>query len=381
MNTYTPDGGSEELLRPAGNTIEGAMATQETPTNRRTSQRLKSMVRRDFLRHVLAAAATAAIGPGVGAAGESPPPGSRMPTRRFGKTGHDLPILGMGSSPMVAQWSREYGAEPASVEQRAALVRHAYERGIRYFDTGRVYGDTEGVIGQGLKGVRGECFVATKVAATDPAMVRRSVERSLTELGMDRVDLVQVHSPAIEAVGFEGGMKIHAELLKLRDERLFRFIGLTTHVAFEDVYKMIATGGFDQVLLAYGYFRRGMDTLLSDRNLGFRERCLDKAHELRMAVVAMKVMGAGILGRMSWSLVPEYDRAARERLPGAAMRWVMNDQRVSLMIIGMGHAEELDQNAAILAADLALTEEDRHLLADYSARAYDSKQIKRMRVV
>ena len=86
-------------------------------------------------------------------------------------------------------------------------------------------------------------------------------------------------------------MKIHAELVKLRDEGLFRFIGLTTHVAFETVYKLIATGGFDQTLLTICYFHKGMDTLLSERNRELREKCLDKARDLGMAVVAMKVHG------------------------------------------------------------------------------------------
>ena len=110
-------------------------------------------------------------------------------------------------------------------------------------------------------------------------------------------------------------MKLHAELVKLRDQKMLRFIGLTTHVAFETVYKMIATGGFDQVLLAYGYFRKGMDTLLSNPNLEFRELCLAKAHELNMAIVAMKVMGAYILGHNAKNVVPDYDKKAFDKLP------------------------------------------------------------------
>ena len=176
-------------------------------------------------------------------------------------------------------------------------------------------------------------------------------------------------------------MKIHAELVKLRDEGLFRFLGLTTHVAFETVYQLIATEGFDQALLAICYFRKGMDTLLSDRNLDFREKCLTKAQQLGMAVVAMKVMGASIYGRMSKYLVPDYDPTARAKLPAAAMRWVIGDERVSLMAIGMGYREDVDRNSATLASDLTLTEEDRQLLADYSARAYQSERIKKMRTV
>jgi aryl-alcohol dehydrogenase-like predicted oxidoreductase len=346
--------------------------TPQTPT----------LQRRDFLTTSCAAAmGTALLAVASDAVAEPRPSAGPIPTRQFGKTGRLLPILGMGSSPLVALWAPGYGAEPRSVEARAALVRRAYDRGVRYFDTARVYFDAEQVMGQGLKGVRADCFVATKVAASNPAFVRPSVEKSLRELDMDHVELLQIHSPAIENVGFAGAMKIHAELVKLRDEGLCRFIGLTTHVAFETVSKLIATGGFDQVLLAYGYFRKGMDTLLSERNLNFREMCLAKAHELKMAVVAMKVMAASVLGRMSARVVPDYDPAARAKLPAAAMRWVLNDARVSLLNIGMGYAEEIEQNAAVLAADLKLTDKDRTLLKDYSARAYQSARFKSMRVV
>jgi predicted aldo/keto reductase-like oxidoreductase len=234
-------------------------------------------------------------------------------------------------------------------------------------------------MGRGLKGVASHCVIATKVTVLEPEKVRPSVEKSLETLGVDRVDVMQIHSSgAIEHGGFEPAMQIHAELVKLRDEGLFKYIGLTTHVAFEPVYKLICTGGFDQTLLTICYFHKGMDTLLSQDNRDFREKCLDKAHDLGMAVVAMKVMGASIFGRMSKYLVPGYDPAALARLPGAATRWVLNDERVSLAAIGMGYAEEIDENAATLSADLTLTDEDRQLLADFSARAYQTPRIKAM---
>src|SRR4029078_276926 len=98
--------------------------------------------------------------------------------------------------------------------------------------------------GKGLKGFRDQVVLTTKVAVTNPAEVRKSVETSLQQLGTDYVDLAQIHSPAIEKVGFDGAMNVQAELMKLRDQKMVRYIGLTTHVAFETVYKMICTGGF-----------------------------------------------------------------------------------------------------------------------------------------
>src|SRR5262249_24578692 len=158
----------------------------------------------------------------------------------------------------VTMWVKSYGVPLLSIDERVAIVRKAFDRDIRYFDTARVYGESEMIFGRGLKGVRDQVFLASKVAVLEPAQARPSVESSLKNLDSDYLDLIQVHSPAIEKVGFDGAMKLHAELVKLRDQKMVRHIGLTTHVAFETVHQMICTGGFEQVLLAYGYFNRGM---------------------------------------------------------------------------------------------------------------------------
>jgi aryl-alcohol dehydrogenase-like predicted oxidoreductase len=337
--------------------------------------------RRDFLKTSILAVGLAPLRSGADPPQEPADSLKPMVTRPFGKTGLTLPVLGMGSSPLVAAWSRGYGSQPAGVEARAALVRHAYDRGVRYFDTARSYHDAEKVMGRGLKDVAANCAIASKVTVRTPELVRPSVENSLETLGVDRIDVMQIHSSgAIEHGGFGPAMKIHAELVKLRDEGLFKYIGLTTHVAFETVYRMIATGGFDQALLTICYFNKGMNTLLSEQNRAWREKCLDKAYDLGMAVVAMKVMGASVFGRMSKSVVPDYDPAKRAKLPAAAMRWVLNDERVSLLAIGMGYHEEVDANAETLSSDLTLTQEDRDLLAKFSARAYESPRIKAMGV-
>jgi predicted aldo/keto reductase-like oxidoreductase len=341
--------------------------------------------RRQFLQSSILAAGAATLGPAIGNAAapkdKKSAESESIPTRKFGKTGRTLPIFGMGGSAMVALFIRSYGVKLLDLAERVAMVRHAYDQGVRYFDTARVYSESESIMGKGLKGVRDKVFLTTKVAVTNPAEVRKSIETSLEQLGTDHVDLAQVHSPAIEKVGFDGAMKLHSELVKLRDEKMLRFIGLTTHVAFETVHKMICTGGFDQVLLAYGYFHKGMDTLLSNRNMEFREQCLAKAHDLDMAIVAMKVMGASILGNNAKNLVPDYDPKALAKLPAAAIRWTAQDERVSMLNIGISLPQDIDKNLAVFKGDLKLTNEDRRLLADFSRRAYDAEAIKAMRVV
>jgi predicted aldo/keto reductase-like oxidoreductase len=333
----------------------------------------------------LAAAGTGLLGTGVVVAAapavktiEVGPSG--IPLRPFGKTGHKLPVLGMGGSAMVQVFIRAYGVPLLAMDQRVAMVRHAYDSGIRYFDTARVYGESERIMGKGLKGVRANCYIATKCHITDPAKVRETLEKSLSELDTDYVDCVQVHSPCIEAVGFDGAMKIHAELVKLRDEKLLRFIGLTTHVAFETVHRMIKTDAFDQVLLAYGYVRRGMDTMLSNPKVEHRELCLAAAHQRGMAIVAMKILGANMMTHNAPKVVADYDAKRMAKLPPAAIRWVLSDPRVSMLNIGVSMPGDIDKNLAVVRGDTTLTNDDRDLLADFSSRLYGSEMVKAMPV-
>ena len=342
--------------------------------------------RRTFLTTGLAAAAgytslEAAASPvneDVDASNARSPEG--IPLRKFGKSGATLPILGMGGSAMVGRFITGYGARLLPLEERVKMARYAFDRGVRYFDTARIYGESESIFGKALHDVRDMCFIASKWHTTNPTSVRESVETSLEQLRTDHVDLLQIHSPAIEAVGFKKAMSLHAEIVKLRDEGLCKYIGLTTHVAFETIYEMIATGGFDAVLLAHGYFRKGLNTILSNRNIEYREQCLNKAEELRMGIIAMKVFGASILSHNSNRVVPEFDDEKRKRLAGASIRWVLKDRRVSMLNIGVSLPSDIDENLATIRGNTQFTADDGLLLAEFAGKAYESDQVKKMRV-
>lgn len=306
-----------------------------------------------------------------------------LPARRFGRTGRDMPVLGHGGSAFSERFMPKYrlpeGSELPSFEQRVEMVRHAYDLGVRYFDTARVYGESERIMGAALRD-RPDAFVATKLAVFDPAAARQSVEQSLQELGRSSVDCMQIHSPTIERLGYDGAMKVHEQLVKLRDEGLFRWIGLTTHVAFESVYKLVATGGFDQVLLARGYFPIGLDTVVSHQSQEWRELCVAKAHELGMGIVIMKVMGAAVFGHSSRTLVADFDEERRRLLPAAAIRWVLQDPRVHVLNVGMTFPEDVARNREIVLARQTLSDEERALLADFSRRAYDSEFVQSLQI-
>ena len=260
------------------------------------------------------------------------------------------------------------------------MVRHGYDKGIRYFDTARVYADSEAVMGEALEGVRDNVYIATKAHTADPASVRASVETSLKNLRTDYLDCLQIHGPVWESVGFEGAMKNHAELLKLKDEGMIRFIGLTGHTRFEQMYEGIKTGGFDQLLIQHGHMPKGMNTRHSHSMNQFHEMCLSKANELGMGVVAMKCLGAMAYGHNAKNLLPDYPEAERDKLPAAALRWVLNDPRVDILNIGISMPSDIDKNLEILSGDLKLTDADQILLAEYDAQAWETETVQGFKV-
>jgi len=114
--------------------------------------------------------------------------------------------------------------------------------------------------------------------------------------------------------------------------------------------------------------------------VALRNACVAKAHELDMCIAAMKVIGAGLLGAWSGYIVPGFDKKRREQLPAAAIRYVLDDKRIHLLTIGMRLKEEIDANIETLSGDVTYTADDRALLAEFCARAFDSEPIKAMRI-
>ena len=221
----------------------------------------------------------------------------------------------------------------------------------------------------------------TKVETAKPEEVREAVEKSLKELQTNYVDVLLIHgTPGIQDMSVAQAMKIHAELVKLRDEKVARFIGLSAHGYFDKTLALIASGGFDLCMLSCGYLPRGYDQVYSARMIELRNACVAKAHELGMGIVAMKVIGAGMLGAWSGYIVPGFDKQRLRQLPAAAIRHVLQDQRVDVLTIGMRVKEELDANLKVLAGDTTYTLEDRALLAEFSAMLYDTDAVKKMRI-
>ena len=340
----------------------------------------QTLGRREFLKKTAKAMTAVTICermiPADSRAATTGPSGDAIPVRTLGKTGLKLPILGYGGA-ALSKGPRN----PLSHEDRVALVRYAFGRGVRYFDTAGNYLESQAILGEALKDRRRDVCLVTKVETTKPEEVRKAVEKSLKELQTDYLDILLIHgTPGLEQMSVEQAMKIHGELVKLRDEKITRHIGFSAHGYFDKALALINSGGFEMCMLSYGYMPRGSSSVWSAPMIKLRDECLAKAHEMGMGIVAMKVIGGGWLGRWSGSLVPGFDKQRLAQLPGAAIRYVLQDKRVDLLAIGMTLKEHFDANIKIISVGGACTPADRALLSEFSARVYETDTIKKMRI-
>ncbi len=179
------------------------------------------MRRRTFLT-TSAAAGVAALAWGSGIAPAAVKPGD-IPKRSFGKTGERLTIIGQagGRFPLC------------TFEDAKAVTLRAYNLGINYFDTARIYwnGRSEEVYGEVLPPFRKNIFLTTKSPQRTRQGAERDLEASLRALRTDHVDLWQIHQvqsmDEVEQIFAPGGAIEAFEAAKKAGK--CRFIGFTGH--------------------------------------------------------------------------------------------------------------------------------------------------------
>ena len=194
-----------------------------------------------------------------------------LPTAPFGRTGHQSTRVIFGAAALGAM-------SPSRAETTLELV---HQRGVNHIDTAASYGESEVRLQPWLAQHRAEVFLATKTGDRTAATARASLERSLTRLGVDHVDLIQLHNlvepDEWETVHAPGGAL--EALIAARGEGLVRFIGVTGHgirVAGAHL-RSLEQFDYDSVLLPFNFalldrpdYRRDVDTLLevcAERNV------------------------------------------------------------------------------------------------------------------
>ena len=178
----------------------------------------------------------------------------------FGNTGHLSTRTIFGAAALGAM--RQPKAD--------AVLDVLLEFGVNHIDTAAGYGDSELRIAPWLKRHPGAFFLATKTGERTYQRARDGLRRSLERLGVDRVDLIQLHNLSIErdqqvALGPGGALEA---LVEARDEGLVRFIGVTGHGTYVAARHLdsLTSFPFASVLLPYNHAMMAQPEYANDFN-------------------------------------------------------------------------------------------------------------------
>lgn len=191
---------------------------------------------------------------------------------RLGKTNFMVSRSGFGALPI----------QRVSFEEAKKILRKAYDNGINFFDTARMYSDSEEKIGYSLADIRKNIIIATKSHAKNRTDLLEHLKTSLKNLKTDHVDILQLHNPdrLPDPKDPEG---IYAGLLEAKKKGMTRFIGITNH-KIDNAIEAAASELYDTIQFP-------LNSLSADNDL----KLIDQCKKRDIGVIAMKALSGGLI--------------------------------------------------------------------------------------
>jgi aryl-alcohol dehydrogenase-like predicted oxidoreductase len=308
---------------------------------------------------------------------------TELTTTQLGETGLQITRVGFGAW-AIGGGGWEFGWGPQDDEQSIAAIHHALEQGINWIDTAAAYGfgRSEQIVGRALDGLAERPYVFTKCSLLEGPERRvahslkrdsilREADASLERLGLDAIDLYQIHWPIPEDDIEEGW----AALAELKQQGLVRHIGVS-NFDVEQLRRIQQIAPVETLQPQYSLIEREVERDI----LPFAERD-------GIGVIVYSPMGSGMLsGGMTRERIermadddwrkrdprfnePQLSRNLRivDRLasvaerhdttPGAvAVAWTLRNPAVDGAIVGFRRPDQVDP--ILTAANLVFTDED-----------------------
>ena len=243
-----------------------------------------------------------------------------MEYRVLGKTGLKISRMGLGGIPI----------QRIDAEGTKKLVYQLMEAGVNYIDTARGYTVSEQYLGYALEGIRDKFVLATKSMSRTKEAMAKDIDISLGNLKTDYIDLYQVHNPnmaQLEQVTQEGGAL--EALLEAKAQGKIGHIGLTAH-SVEVFEKALELDWVETIMFPYNIVETQGEALI--------KRCAEK----NIGFVDMKPLAGGAIEDAS-----------------LAMRFLVSNPDVTVVIPGMADAKEIEQNLAAGENTAPLTAEEQ----------------------
>ncbi|WP_026810577.1 aldo/keto reductase [Arenibacter latericius] len=281
-----------------------------------------------------------------------------MKTRELGKTGIMVSEVAFGG----VEIGMPYGigiksqADMLSHEEAIHLLHEAIDRGINFFDTARMYGASEEIMGQAFRSKRNEVVISSKCCKLRDKsgilpsshelkrIIEKSLEESLMALQTNYIDVFMLHQADLEILDND---EIAQTFLKLKEEGVIRATGVSTY-SVEETKKSIESGNWDVVQLPYNLMDQSQEVNFS------------LAEKNKVGIMVRSVLFKGILSNKGRSLhsklkdVEKHIQSYKELwsqlgcdLAALALKFALSSEQISSVLVGMDRLEYLENSLSV----------------------------------
>ena len=239
-------------------------------------------------------------------------------TVEFGQSGRQVTIVGLGGEGIL----RTHGQTRKAQE----VILEAVNQGITYFDSARVYAGSEGYYGTVWPKhpeIRSRIFQTSKSASRDKKSALADLQTTLHTMGVDHLDLWQIHDVRTESdlEAISGPAGALEAFVDARAAGKVRFIGVTGHHDPDILTRAVRNWPVDSVMMPVNPVEGAIG--------GFLDSTLPEARRKGIAVIGMKVLGAGHY------IIPDLDVT-----PELLIRFALS-QNITVAIVGCSTAQEV----------------------------------------
>lgn len=252
-----------------------------------------------------------------------------MEYRVLGKTGLKISRLGLGGIPI----------QKIDPDGTRALIGELMRESVNFIDTARGYTVSEEYLGYALEGVRDKFVIATKSTSRTKEAMAKDIDISLANLRTGYIDLYQIHNPNaadLEVVMAEGGAL--EALIEAKAAGKIGHIGITLHSA-ELFKKALDLSFVETIMFPYNIVETQGEELIAEcakRDIGF---------------ICMKPLAGGAIDDAD-----------------TALRFIVSNPDVTVVIPGMADSKEIAQNVAATADTSPLTSDEVNKIVNVRER-------------
>ena len=197
-----------------------------------------------------------------------------METLRLGRTNLTVTKNGFGALPV----------QRVGMDEACRILRKAYDGGINYFDTARVYTDSEEKLGKALADVRENIIISTKTMSVTVEGFWKDLNTSLSLIKTSYIDIYQFHNPDFCPKPGDGS-GLYEAMLEAREKGLIKYIGMTNH-RLSVAEEAVNSGLYDTLQFPFSY-------LASEKEEALVRLCEEKD----VGFICMKALAGGLITR------------------------------------------------------------------------------------